>query len=221
MKRTLSLLCCFPVCLQAAELQPLFSLQGLFRDESKGVETLIRSEDRVLRSEIDLIEGGINQNESGAALFSLSQERESFACMNDTCEQLAGATISQDRGGLAWNMGDADGLRVSPKAEVIRYSLTDRALASQDSDLGLGVGVDSIYRFGEGLSAYARTGMMQFEQRNGFESTVGIFAPLRRGRIFLEARWADMTANDRTQLNQPDYEENSLRIGFSRAFKGL
>lgn len=221
MKPILPLLCCLPVCLQAAELQPLFSLQGLFRGEQAGIETLIRPEDRVLSCELDLMEGGVKQTESGAALYSLSQERESFSCMTPECEQLAGATISQDRGGLAWNMGEANGLRVSPKAEVIRYSLADRAQASQDSDLGLGVGVDSTYRFGERLSAYARTGLMQFEQRNGYEGTVGVFAPLRRGKIFLEARWADMSANDRNLINPPDYEENTLRIGFSRAFKGL
>ena len=88
-----------------------------------------------------------------------------------------------------------------------------------EENFGYGVGVDSMFRLGGNVSAYASAGALQLNQQSGYEGLLGLSTELNRSKLFVEARWMDMSG---TRNNLDDnYEYSNVRIGISRAFTGL
>lgn len=201
----------------ALELQPIVTLKGLFRHVPERLGFL-SPEERRLRSEFDRVEGGVKNEGTGVALVSSEQEMESYACVQSACNTFDGVRMSQDRGGLAWNLSSDDNFRLAPKAEFVHYELSTLSQTRRESDVGLGVGLDSSYRFNDSLSWYASAGRLQLTSRSGYEGLFGFSTKVDKAKVFVEARWADMEQQDRLD---PGYEYSNVRIGISREFSGL
>lgn len=202
----------------ALELEPIVSLKGLFKQVPQRLGFL-SPEERRLRSEFDSVEGGIKNRGSGVALVTSERNMESYVCSLPDCTSLDGVSMSQDRGGLAWNLSSGDSFRLAPKAEFVRYEMSTLSQQSrQESEVGFGLGLDSAYRFGGNLSAYASAGMLQLDQRSGYEGLFGVSTQLNKAKVFVEARWAEMGQQDRLDTS---YDYNNVRIGISREFSGL
>lgn len=201
----------------ALELEPIVSLKGLFRQVPERLGFL-SPEERRLRSEFDRVEGGIKSDGAGVALVTSEQDMESYACAQPNCSSLDGLSMSQDRGGLAWNLSSGDNFRLAPKAEFVRYELSTLSQPRRESDVGFGVGLDSSYRLSSNLSCYASAGRLQLNTRSGYEGLFGVSTQLSKAKVFLEARWAEMDQQDRLDSG---YEYNNVRIGVSREFSGL
>lgn len=201
----------------ALELEPIVSLKGLFKRVPERLGFL-SPEERHLRSEFDSVEGGIKSSGSGVALVTSEKNMESYVCSLPDCTSLDGVNMSQDRGGLAWNISSGDSFRLAPKAEFVRYEMSTLSQTRRESDFGFGLGLDSAYRFGGNLSAYASAGMLQLNERSGYEGLFGVSTQLNKAKLFVEARWADMGQPDRLDNS---YDYNNVRIGVSREFSGL
>ncbi len=201
----------------AEELEPIVSLKGLFRKVPERLGFL-SPEERRLRSEFERVEGGIKNRGGGVALVSSEQDVESYVCSLPNCSSLDGVSMSQDRGGLAWNLSSGDNFRFAPKAEFVRYEMSTLSQTRRESDVGVGLGLDSAYRFGGGLNCYASAGMLQLNTRSGYEGLFGVSTPLGKSKAFVEARWAEM---DNQQRLDSGYEYSNVRIGISREFSGL
>lgn len=202
----------------ALALEPMLSLKGLFRQVPDKLSSLLSQEDKLLRSEFDRVEGGVKSEGAGVSLVTSEQDIESFACLLPDCSSMNGVSMSQDRGGLAWNLSPSDSFRLAPRAEVVRYQINSLAQTRGESDIGFGVGLDSLYRIGSQVSAYASAGMLQLNQRSGYEGLFGVSTQLKKSKLFVEARWAEMNQAERLDA---DYEFNNIRIGISREFSGL
>ncbi len=201
----------------ALELEPIVSLKGLFKQVPERLGFL-SPEERRLRSEFDRVEGGIKNSGSGVALVTSEQDMESYFCALPNCTGLDGISMTQDRGGLAWNLSSGANFRLAPKAEFVRYEMSNLSQPRHQSDLGFGLGLDSIYRFGGNMSAYASAGMLQLSESSGYEGLFGVSTQLNKAKLFVEARWADMGQQDRLDAG---YEYSNVRIGISREFSGL
>jgi len=200
------------------ELKPWLSLKNLFAELPSPLKPLT-SEEKRLRSAFDAIEGGIRDPDEGLGLVSSEFSLDGVSCTTPDCENSSMVSISQQRNGLSWNLPNTGDFHVSPRAEVVRYQWSSPAqnLASK-SNFGMGVGIDSLYAIGDGISAYASAGMMQMTRGNAYEGLFGVRREFNDASVFMEARWADMS-----QPNQLDavYDFSNLRIGISHQFKGL
>lgn len=201
----------------ALELEPIVSLKGLFRQVPERLGFL-SPEERRLRSEFDRVEGGIKNSGSGVALVTSEKDMESYVCSLPNCSSLDGVSMSQDRGGLAWNLSSGDNFRLAPKAEFVRYEMNTLSQPRHQSEVGFGLGLDSAYRFGGNVSAYASAGVLQLSESNGYEGLFGVSTQLNKAKLFVEARWADMGQQDRLDAG---YEYSNVRVGISREFSGL
>jgi len=202
----------------ALELEPIVSLKGLFKQMPERLGFLSPDERR-LRSEFDRVEGGVKNDSQGVVLVTSERDMESFACARPACTSLDNVRMSQDRGGLAWNLlsGD-DNFRLAPKAEFVRYELSTLSQSRKDSEVGFGLGLDSSYRFTDNLSWYASAGKLQLSSSSGYEGLFGLATKVNKAKVFLEARWADMEEQDRLD---PGYDYSNVRVGISREFSGL
>lgn len=218
MRKTLFCLCLLASSVvTAAELEPLVTLKGLFRQVPERLG-LLSPEEKRLRSEFDRVEGGIKSLDAGMALISSEQDMESFFCVLPSCSSLDGVSLVQDRSGLAWNLSAADRFRLAPRAEFVRYQMKTLSQSRAETNVGFGVGLDSSLRLGGSTSAYARAGMLQLSEQNGYEGLFGIATRVDRSRYFFEARWTEMSQEDRIDAG---YEFSNIRIGISREFSGL
>ena len=200
------------------ELKPWLSLKNLFAELPAPLKPLT-SEEKRLRSAFDAIEGGIRDPDTGLSLVSSESSLDGVSCATPDCQNSSTVSISQQRNGLSWNLPNTGDFHLSPRAEVVRYqwSSPTQTLTS-NSNFGMGVGVDSLYQLGEGISAYASAGMMQMTRGSAYEGLFGLRRQFNDSSLFMEARWADVV-----QPNQLDnfYDFSNLRIGISHQFKGL
>ncbi len=203
----------------ASVLEPLYSLKGLFNKETNK-PAVISPEELKLRSDLDAIDGGINQPDKRLSLVTTAREVESFSCsVTSDCEATTNMRLKQRRGGVSWNWSDNESIRFAPKAEVIHYQMNSLSRNRSEEDFGYGIGVDSLFRLGSNVSAYASAGALQLNQKSGYEGLLGLSTELNRSKLFVEARWMDMSG---TRNNLDDsYEYSNVRIGISRAFSGL
>ncbi|MDP1540685.1 MAG: hypothetical protein U0998_02475 [Moraxellaceae bacterium] len=203
----------------ASVLEPIYSLKGLF-NKSHSKPAVVSPEELKLRSDLEAMDGGINEPDKRLSLVSSSREVESFSCsINSNCEAATNMRLMQRRGGVSWNWSDDESIRIAPKAEVIHYQMNSLSRNRSEENFGYGVGVDSLFRLGGGLSAYASAGALQLNQQSGYEGLLGLSTQLNSAKLFVEARWMDMSG---TRNNLDDnYEYSNVRIGISRAFSGL
>lgn len=201
----------------ALEIEPLITLKGLFRQVPERLGLLSKDE-RLLRSSFERLEGGIKQHEPGVALVSSEQELDAYFCVLSSCSAFEGGIASQDRSGLAWNLSLGDDFRLAPKAELVRHQFGMQQQYRRDDGMGFGVGVDSSWRLGGNLSAYASAGRLQLGEGSGYEGLFGIATKVSKARVFVEARWSEMSQQDRLDSG---YEYNNVRIGISHEFSGL
>ncbi len=203
----------------ASVLEPIYSLKGLF-NKVVSKPAVISPEELKLRSDLEAIDGGINEPDKRLSLVTSSREVESFSCaLTSDCEATTNMRFMQRRGGLSWNWSDNESIRFAPKAEVIHYQMNSLSRTRSEEDFGYGIGVDSLFRLGGSVSAYASAGALQLNQQSGYEGLLGLSTELNRSKLFVEARWMDMSGT-RNSLDN-DYEYSNVRIGISRAFSGL
>ena len=207
--------------LSAAELEPILSLKGLFKQVPERLG-LLSPEERRLRSEFDRIEGGIHSNSSGMTLVTSDKEVEGFGCAS-LCSSLSSIRMYQDRGGISWNMDAGNQFRIAPKAEFIRYEYNRDAVSARGQkldDYGLGLGLDSTFKLSDHYSWYASAGALQLTDSNGYEGLLGFARQKNNAKLFVEARWTDMQSNSNQQL-MPEFNDSLVRIGISRRFSGF
>ncbi len=219
MKRivTLSMLMC-AIPAHASILEPIYSLKGLF-NKAPAKPVSVSPEELKLRSDLDSVDGGINQLERRISLVSTEREVESFACAAAAgCAAVTNMRLMQRRGGVSWNWSDDQNFRFAPRAEVVHYQLNSMARTRTEESLGYGIGIDSLVRLGGGFSAYASAGALQLSQQSGYEGLLGVSTEFKRSKLFVEARWMDMEGNRNLDDN---YEYSNIRVGISRAFSGL
>lgn len=200
------------------ELKPWLSLKNLFDQLPAPLKPLTNEEKR-LRSAFDAIEGGIHAPDAGLSLVSSESNLDGIACLQAGCQNGNAVSLSQQRNGLSWSLPNTGDFHVAPRAEVVRYqwSSPTQGLATT-SNFGMGVGVDSLYKLGDGFSAYASAGMMQMTNGSAYEGLFGLRRQFNDSNLFMEARWADMGQS--SQLNT-EYDFSNLRVGISHNFKGL
>jgi len=221
MKRILTLsMLIWAMPTHAGVLEPLYSLKGLFNKTPSKPAIEISPEELKLRSDLESIEGGINQPDQRLTLVSSTREIESFSCsITRNCDETTNMRLMQRRGGVSWNWFEDDSVRFAPKAEVIHYQVNSMSRNTTEENFGYGIGVDSMFRLGGGFSAYASAGALQLNQQSGYEGLLGLSTEVNRSKLFVEARWMDMSG---TRNNLDDsYEYSNVRIGISRAFTGL
>lgn len=200
------------------ELKPWLSLKNLFADLPTPL-TPLSPEERRLRSVFDLIEGGIRAPDAGLSLVSSESNLDGVSCQQASCQTANTISFSQQRNGLSWNLPNTGDFHLAPRAEVVRYQWTSPTQAqAARSNVGMGVGVDSLYKLGDGISAYASAGMMQMTRGSAYEGLFGLRRQFNDSNLFLEARWADM---GQPGTLDSTYDFSSVRIGVSHQFKGL
>ena len=64
----------------------------------------------------------------------------------------------------------------------------------------------------------ASAGRLQLGEGSGYEGLFGIATKVSKARVFVEARWSEMSQQDRLDSG---YEYNNVRIGISHEFSGL
>ncbi len=200
------------------ELRPWLSLKKLFAELPAPLKPLT-SEEKRLRSAFDSIEGGIRASDAGLSLVSSESSLDGVSCAQTGCQNANAVSFSQQRNGLSWNLPNTGDFHLAPRAEVVRYqwSSPTQGLAAT-SNFGMGFGIDSLYKLGDGFSAYASAGMMQMTRGSAYEGLFGLRRQFNDSNLFMEARWADMGQPD--QLDNA-YDFSNLRVGISHQFKGL
>lgn len=221
MKRKLLLLSlCLPQFAQAAELEPLVSLKGLFRNAVALLPTWPVPEQRSQSSDLDRLSGGLKAPDKGLSLTTSERDIEAMSC-SAACGASSAMNMNQRRGGLAWNFDTEDhGFRLSPHAEVVRFQMLQngQVASGMTPGMGFGVGLDSSFRFNSQTAAYASAGRLQLIDRTANEGLVGVAHQMDRSRVFLEAKWVDL--NHQPGLDN-SYSFSNVRIGVSRSFSGL
>lgn len=200
------------------ELKPWLSLKNLFAQLPAPLKPLT-SEEKRLRSAFDAIEGGIHAPDAGLSLVSSESNLDGVACAQTGCQNGNAVSLSQQRNGLSWSLPNTGDFHVAPRAEVVRYQWSSPTQGlTTTSNFGMGVGVDSLYKLGDGFSAYASAGMMQMTNGSAYEGLFGLRRQFNDSNLFMEARWADMGQS--SQLDT-EYDFSNLRVGISHNFKGL
>lgn len=213
-----SVLLCGSSPLLAGSLEPIYSLKGLFEKVPKKLG-LLTPEQRKLRSELDGMDGGIKDAENRVSVLTAERSLERFACASASdCSAMTSSSLVQRRGGLSWHWTDSDSFRLAPRAEVVHFETRTLSQLRYEDSLGYGLGMDSLWQLSEQFSAYASAGLLRLEESSGREGLFGVSSRINSGKLFVEARWIDMA--DSTRLSEAQ-DFSQVRIGFSRAFKGL
>ena len=116
------------------------------------------------------------------------------------------------------NAADAESRGIFASGRVVRHQFGMQPQYRRDDGMGFGVGVDSSWRLGSNLSAYASAGRLQLGEGSGYEGLFGLATKMSKSRVIVEARWSEMSQQDRLDSG---YEYNNVRIGISREFSGL
>lgn len=213
-----SVLICGGSPVLAGALEPIYSFKGLFEKVPKKLSVLT-PEQRKLHSELDTLDGGIKDAENRVSVLSAERSLERFSCASASdCSAMTSSSLMQRRGGLSWHWTDSDVFRLAPRAEIVHVETRTLSQSRYEESLGYGLGMDSLWKLSDQFSAYASAGLVKLEQSSGREGLLGVSSRISSGKMFVEARWVDM--EDAARLNESQ-DFSQVRIGFSRAFKGL
>lgn len=213
-KRCLFITTLLATPVHAADIKPWLTLTDLFKSVPDRVRQMVEANPFQL-SDYEKTETTASGDEAGMALVSASRDMSTRECFVSECSTGGVLTMSQQRGGLAWNLPVSADFNVAAKAEVVHYERITFGQRGKQQDMGVGFGMDSQWRLSESVSAYLSAGVMQTDYLRGYEGLVGVSHKVHDSRYFAEATWMDMASNARSGIST---DANQFRVGIAHAF---